>query len=316
MTTQKAPTASTREVFGLTLMELGQENPNIVVLGADLNKSTFANLFGREFPERFFDLGIAEQNMISMASGFAASGKVPVCSTFAVFGTGRAFDQLRLNVAQARANVKLVCTHAGITVGEDGSSAHGIEDLALMTALPTMTVITPADGPETAQAVRAAIHIQGPVYIRLYRPATPVIHTGVFTFEMGKAEKLRDGKDATIIACGSMVAVALQAAEALQGEGVSCRVLNMHTLRPLDEHAIEAAARETRAIVTVEEHYIHGGLGSLVAEVLARTTPTPQEFVGLTRYAESGKADQLLVKYGLTPSSIANAARRAIQRKA
>lgn len=312
---QKVATASTREVFGKALLELGRKNQDIVVLGADLNKSTFANMFGREFPERFFDLGAAEQNMMSMASGFASAGKVPFCTTFAVFGTGRPFDQIRVSIAQQNANVKIVCTHAGITVGEDGASAQSIEDLSLMTSLPTFNVVVPADGPETVQAVQAAVETKGPFYIRLSRSATPVIHNETHHFQLGKAEQLGDGTDATIIACGILVAPALEAADALRQEGIKCRVLNMATLKPLDEDAVEAAARETGAIVTAEEHYIHGGLGSLVASVLARKAPAPMEFVALTRYAESGKAEQLLEKYGLTAKHVATAVRKVLQRK-
>ncbi|MBM3945986.1 MAG: transketolase family protein [SAR202 cluster bacterium] len=312
---QRVATASTREIFGRTLLELGRENPDIVVLGADLNKSTFANLFGAAFTNRYFDLGAAEQNMMSMAAGFAAAGKIPFCTTFAVFGTGRPFDQIRTSIAQPELNVKIVCTHSGITVGEDGKSAHGIEDLALMTALPTFTVISPADAPETVEAVRAAASHRGPVYLRLFRPATPVVHHEPFRFQVGKAEAMRTGSDATVVACGSMVAVALQAAEALQTEGVSCAVLNMSTLQPLDEQAVTAAARDTGAIVTVEEHYLHGGLGSLVASTLVTHRPVPLEMVGLTRYGESGRADQLLERHGLTPSRVAEAVRRVLARK-
>ncbi|MSQ11464.1 MAG: transketolase family protein [Dehalococcoidia bacterium] len=314
-TTQRFPLASTRETFGKVLLELGKENPNIVVVGGDLNKSTFANLFGAAFPERFFDLGAAEQNMMSLAAGLACAGKVPVCNTFAVFATGRPFDQIRTSIAQPNLNVKIVATHAGLSVGEDGTSAQAIEDLALMTSLPTMTVIAPADAVETEQAVRAALNHAGPVYIRLYRPATPVVHSKGCEFKLGKAELLRDGGDATVIACGVMVAAALEAAETLAGEGIRCRVLNMHTLQPLDEQAIEQAARETGAVVTAEEHLIHGGLGSLVATVLARCAPTPMEFVALQRYAESGKGDELLQKYGLTAADVAEAVRKVLRRK-
>lgn len=312
---EKLATASTREAFGKTLVELGRENPDIVVLGADLNKSTFANLFGNAFPERFFDLGAAEQNMMSMAAGFASAGKVPFCTTFAVFGTGRPFDQIRVSIAQPELNVKIVCTHAGVSVGEDGKSAQAIEDLALMTSLPTFTVISPADAPETVEAVKAAARHRGPVYLRLFRPATPVVHPGAVRFAIGEAEVMRQGTDATVIACGAMVAVALQAAEALHGEGVSCRVLNMSTLQPLDEAAVAAAARQTGAVVTVEEHHLHGGLGSLVASALARSTPVPVEMVGLTGYGESGRTDQLLAHYGLTPARVADAVRTALTRK-
>lgn len=307
--------ASTREQYGRTLLELGSQNPDIVVLGGDLNQSTFTVLFGRAYPERFFDFGPAEANMMSAAAGFASCGKVPFVSTFAVFATARAYDQIRVGIAQPGLNVKIVATHAGIITGEDGVSAHGVEDLALMCALPTFTVVAPADAVETDLAVRAAAATPGPFYIRLYRPATPLVHQRPCSFTLGRAEVMREGEDVTIIACGSMVAAALQAADALEAEGVSCRVLNMHTLKPADEEALVAAARETGALVTAEEHYIHGGLGSIVAQVVARHHPVPLEMVALTRYAESGKPDLLLEKYGLTPERVAQAARRALQRK-
>lgn len=310
-----AATASTRETFGKTLLEMGRENPDIVVLGGDLNKSTFAHLFGAEFPERFFDVGAAEQNMLSAAAGMASAGKLPVCTTFSVFGTGRAFDQIRVGIAQPRLNVKLVCTHAGLLTGEDGASAQSLEDLALMCSLPTMTVLTPADGPETAAAVRAALAMDGPVYVRLYRTSTPVVHDDGFRFEIGVIETLRDGTDVTLVGCGPIVAAALEAADALSAEGVSARVLNVSTLKPLDEGAIERAARETGALVTAEDHYVNGGLGSAVASALARTQPAPQEFVAVTQYAESGPPAALHEKYGLTAGDIAAAARRAIARK-
>ncbi|MBI4201100.1 MAG: transketolase family protein [Chloroflexi bacterium] len=309
-------TVVTREVFGQTLLELGRRNPDIVVLGGDLNVSTFANLFGKEFPKRFFDLGPAEQNMMSMAAGFAASGKVPFATTFAVFGTSRAYDQIRIGIAQSSANVKIVCTHAGILTGEDGISAQAIEDVALMCALPGFRVIVPADGPETAAATKVAAAERGPFYIRLSRPATPVVHGEGFQFQLGKAETLRQGSDAAIVACGIMVAVALEAADKLARSGVSCRVINMSTLQPLDEGAIVRAAVETGAVITAEEHYIHGGLGSLVAQVVGRTASVPLEMVALHRYAESGKPEQLLAKYGLTADAVEKAARRALERKA
>jgi len=309
------PKASTREQYGKTLVELGREDPRIVVLGGDLNKSTFTVLFAQEFPDRFFDFGAAEQNLMSVAAGLAASGKIPFCSTFAVFATGRAFDQVRVGIAQQNLNVKIVATHAGIITGEDGISAHGIEDLALMCALPTFTVVAPADALEVEEAVRVAARTPGPFYIRLYRPATPIVHEGPCRFELGKAERMREGTDVTLIACGSGVAYALQAADLLAQEGVSCRVLNLHTLKPVDEEAVEESARETRAIVTVEEHYIHGGLGSIVAQVVARRCPVPMEFVALTRYAESGKPEALLEKYGLSAPHIAEAVRRVLRRK-
>ncbi|MFN3974638.1 MAG: transketolase family protein [Dehalococcoidia bacterium] len=307
--------ASTREAYGKALLELGREDPRIVVLGGDLNKSTQTVHFGRAFPERFFDVGAAEANMMSIAAGMAASGKIPFCSTFTVFGVCRAYDQLRISIAQPSLNVKVVCTHAGIITGEDGISAHGIEDLALVLALPTFTVVAPCDAPETAAALRAIARHQGPCYVRLYRPATPVVHSNGCAFTLGKAEVLQQGSDATIIACGSMVPAALEASYSLAQEGISCRVLNMHTLRPLDEEAILQAARETGAIVTAEEHLVYGGLGALVAQVVGSACPVPLEMVGLTRYAESGKPQELLEKYGLTPRHIVQAVQRAVKRK-
>ncbi len=308
-------TANTREVFGKTLVELGRQDPNIVVLGGDLNVSTNAHLFAREFPERFFDLGPAEQNMMSMAAGFASAGKTAFATTFAVFGTARPYDQLRVGISQPRANVKVVCTHAGILTSEDGASAQSIEDLALMCALPGFRVIVPADGPETAAAVRVAANEPGPFYIRLSRPPTPVIHEDAFEFRLGKAETVRSGKDVSIIACGIMVAVALEAAENLAKTGVQCRVINMATLKPLDEETIAKAARETGAIVTAEEHYINGGLGSLVAQTVVRTQAVPLEMVALTGYGESGQPDELLTKFGLTAADVENGVRRVLQRK-
>lgn len=307
--------AVTREVFGKTLVELGREDPNIVVIGGDLNVSTFAHLFGQEFPERFFDMGPAEQNIMSIAAGLASSGKTAFATTFAVFGTGRPYDQIRLGIAQPGASVKIVCTHAGISVGEDGISAQSIDDLALMCALPGFRVIVPADGPETAKAVRVAAREPGPFYIRLSRTATPVIHEDGFTFRLGKAETMRKGGAATIIACGIMVATALEAADRLARDGVQCQVINMATLQPLDEEAVVQAASETGAVVTVEEHYKNGGLSSLVAQVLGRRMSVPLEVVALDGYAESGKPDQLLTKYGLSADGIESAVRRVLKRK-
>ncbi len=316
MTTASAPkTASTRDIFGRTLLELGRENPDIVVLGGDLNKSVMTTYFAQEFPARFFDLGAAEQNMMSLAAGLAAQGKIPFASTFAVFGVCRPFDQIRLSIAQPHQNVKIVCTHAGITTGEDGVSAHGIEDLALMCALPGFNVVVPADGVETAQAVRVAAATPGPFYIRLSRPPTPLVLPAGYQFHLGQAATLREGADATIVATGFMVGQALLAAEQLAASGVQCRVLNMSTLKPLDEAALVKAARETGAIVTAEEHLIWGGLGSLVAQTISRQRPVPLGCVALTGYAESGKGDELVQKYGLTPADIVREVRAAIARK-
>ena len=308
-------TASTREVAGATLVDLGESRPDLVVLGGDLNKSTFTNLFGEAYPDRFFDFGPAEQNIVSVAAGMAASGKVPVVSTFAVFGTGRPYDQLRVGVSQSRLNVKVIATHAGIITGEDGVSAHSIEDIAIMSALPGFTVVVPADAVEATKSIEAAVDTDGPFYVRLSRPPTPVIHDESFEFVLGRAERLRDGSDASVVACGIMVQAAMEAAEALAASGISCRVLNMATVKPMDEAAIVEAARETGAIVTAEEHYISGGLGSLVSQVVVREAPVPVEQVALTGYAESGTADQLLAKYNLMPSDVEAAVRRAVSRK-
>ncbi len=309
------PVASTREIYGKTLVELGRENPDIVVVGGDLNKSTFTYLFAQEFPSRFFDLGPAEQNIMGVAAGLASSGKIPFVSTFTVFGTCRPFDQIRISIAQPHLNVKIVCTHAGVMTGEDGMSAHGIEDLALMCALPGFSVVAPADSVETLQAVRAAATTPGPFYIRLYRPATPVVHQNHCDFKLGLAEELRSGDDVTIIAAGALLSSALQAAEELKDEGVECRVVNMHTLKPTDEEAILRAAKETGAIVTLEEHYIHGGLGSIVAQTLGKGYPVPLEMMALTSYGESGKSEELLEKSHLTPRYIVEAVKKVLARK-
>jgi len=307
---------SLREAYGKTLVELGRENPDIVVLDADLSRSTMTQFFAREFPERFFDCGIAEQNMVGIAAGLAASGKIPFASTFAVFAPGRSFDQIRMSIAYSQLNVKLVVTHGGISVGEDGVSHHSVEDLALIGALPGFTVIVPADAIETAQAVKAAAASCGPFYIRLCRPKLPLVYNEDYRFNLGKAVTLRQGKDATIIAIGIMVSVALEAADNLSRQGIDCRVLNMPTLKPIDEAAIVKAATETGAIVTAEDHLEHGGLGSAVAQVVIRHRPVPMEFVAIKdTYAKSGKATELLQRYGLTAKDIEQAVRSVIKKK-
>lgn len=308
---------ATRDAYGEALVELGKENPRVVVLDADLSKSTKTVEFKKHFPERFFNLGIAEQNMVGTAAGLAAAGKIPFCSTFAIFATGRAFEQVRNSVAYSRLNVKIAATHAGITVGEDGGSHQSVEDIALMRVLPNMTVFVPADAWETRAAVRAAAEIVGPVYIRLGRPKVPVLHEdGCPGFVPGRAMVMRQGKDATVIACGVMVAAALEAAARLAGEGLSVRVLNMHTVKPLDEEAVLAAARETGAIVTAEEHSVIGGLGGAVAEVVCENHPVPVLRVGLPDiFGESGTPEELMQKYGLTAENIAEKVRKAVKLK-
>ncbi|RJX22604.1 MAG: transketolase family protein [Ammonifex sp.] len=307
---------ATRDAYGRALVALGKENPDVVVLDADLSKSTKTIDFKKSFPERFFDFGVAEQNMIGTAAGLAAAGKVPFCSSFAVFATGRVFDQVRQSVAYPGLNVKICASHAGITVGEDGSSHQSIEDIALMRVLPNMTVFVPADAVEVAGAVRAAVRIQGPVYIRLGRSPVPVLHGEDFIFEPGEAVLLRKGSDVTIIAAGIMVSAALEAADALAKQGVETRVLDMHTIKPIDVRAIIRAARETGAIVTAEEHSIIGGLGSAVAEVVGENHPAPLKRVGIRDvFGESGKPEELLEKYGLTPSQLVAAVKEVLQRK-
>ena len=307
--------ASTRETYGRTLLDMAEDYPDIVVLGGDLNVSVFTHLWRDKYPDRFFDFGPSEQNLIGVGAGLAASGKIPFVSTFAVFGVGRPFDQLRVLVAQSHLNLKLVCTHAGILTGEDGMSAHGIEDMALACSLPGFTVICPSDSLETAQVVRAAADDDGPVYIRLARAATPVVHNDNYVFTPNRSEVLRQGNDLTIIATGVMVSVSLDAADLLAQSGIQARVVNMHTWRPTDEATILTAARETGAVVTAEEHYIHGGLGSIVAQVLGQGQPVPLEIVALQGYAESGKAEELMAKSGLTPEGVRQAAERSLTRK-
>lgn len=308
--------ASTRETYGRTLAELGRENKDIVVLDADLSPSTMTSFFASEFPHRFFDCGLQEQNMVGIAAGLAASGKTVFMSTFAIFASCRCFDQLRLCLSQPGLNVKIVATHGGITVGEDGSSHHAIEDLALYCALPGFTVIVPADAIETAGAVRAAACDYGPYYIRLSRPKTSIVYPEGYEFTSRKAATMRQGRDATIVACGIMVAQALQAADTLARQNIDCRVINMHTLKPLDEAAIVRAASETGAVVVAEEHLAQGGLGSRVAQVTASLRPVPMGFVNLgDRYGMSGKADELLQRYGLTAEDIERAVRATVGRK-
>ena len=308
--------ASTREVYGKILVELGRQDKNIVVLDADLSPSTMTSFFAREFPERFFDCGLEEQNMIGIAAGLAASGKTVFASTFAVFVVCRCFDQLRLCISQPNINVKIVATHSGISVGEDGASHQAIEDLALCCALPNFTVVVPADAIEAAEAVRAAASAYGPFYIRLSRPKTPIVYPEGYHLTLGRAVTMRQGKDVTIIATGIMVAKALEAADILAKQDMDCRVINMHTIKPLDEVAIVEAASETGAIVVAEEHLAQGGLGSRVAQTVTRQMPIPMEFVNLgDRYGMSGKAEELLQRYGLTPGDIEESVKSVVKRK-
>ena len=307
---------ATREAYGQALEALGAARQDVVVLDADLSKSTKTNMFQNKYPERFFNMGIAEQNLMGVAAGLAAAGKVPFASTFAVFATGRAYDQIRNSICYPRLNVKIAATHAGITVGEDGGSHQALEDINLMRGLPNMTVLVPADGPEAYNAVMAAAEVEGPVYIRLGRSAVPTITDPDEAFVIGKGKCLREGADVTLIACGMMVAVALDAAELLAAEGVSAAVIDMSTIKPIDRALIGEWAGKTGAVVTAEEHNVIGGLGSAVVEVLALDKPVPMEMVGIEDvFGESGTAAALVEKYGLTKEHIADAAKRAIARK-
>ena len=307
----------TREAYGKALVELGKDNKDIVVLDADLSCSTKTNMFCKQFPDRFINCGVAEQDMIGTAAGMAASGKTAFASTFAVFGSGRAWDQVRISVAYSRLNVKIVVTHGGITVGEDGATHQALEDIALMRALPNMTIIVPADSRETYAAIKAVSKFHGPAYVRLGRSAVPVVcDFEGYEFTVGKSIKMADGDDVTIIACGIMVDAALDAAQELKKKNISARVINMHTIKPLDAKAILQAAKETKAIVTAEEHSIIGGLGSAVCDVVSGEYPVPVVKVGVQdMFAESGNPADLLKKYGLTTGDIVAAAKKAIALK-
>jgi len=305
---------ATRDAYGEALVELGKRNGDIVVLDADLSSSTKTSVFAKAFPERFFNMGISEQDMLGTAAGLAASGKTPFASSFALFGTGRAWEQARNDAGRGNLNVKLACSHAGITVGEDGASHQCYEDIALMRVIPNFTVICPADAPEAREAVFAAAERKGPFYIRLGREAVPVLAER--EFEVGKAQLLRDGADVTVAATGIMVCEALEAAKALEKQGISAAVVNVHTIKPLDAKAIAAVAKRTGAVVTAEEHSIIGGLGGAVAETLGEQCPVPMKRVGIMDvFGESGKARELMEKYGLTAKNIAEAAKEAVKRK-
>lgn len=307
---------TTREAFGKAIAELGDTNPDIVVLDADVSRSTMTKYFAQAHPDRFIQCGLTEQNMIGIAAGLASCGKIPFASTFAVFASCRCFDQVRMSVAQPHLNVKIVATHGGITVGEDGSSHQAIEDIGLYCLLPNFSVVAPADSIETVEAIRTAVSTNGPFYIRLGRSKTPVVYPDGCKFRLGKGDILRKGKDATIIANGIMVSQALEAAAGLSISGIDCRVINMSTIKPLDKTAIIDAARETGVIVTAEEHLLHGGLGSSVAQVISTNYPVPLESLGINDvYCRSGKPEELLEMQGLTISDIATAVKKAIGRK-
>jgi transketolase len=307
---------ATRDAYGEALRDLGKEHKEIVVLDADLAKSTKSAVFGDMFPDRFWNVGIQEANMVGMAGGFASSGKVPFISSFAAFVILKGFDQLRMAVAYPHLNVKVAGSHGGISIGEDGASQQSVEDIALACSLPGFVVCVPSDEHQMRAAVKAAYRHDGPVYIRSGRPKAPLVYHGEPNFAFGKANRIREGSDVTVIANGLMVAAGVVVHEKLKQEGVSVRVVDMATVKPLDDAEVAAAARDTGAIVVAEEHLIHGGLGARVAQSVVQQHPVPLEFVGLDdKYAESGDPEALMRKYGLTANEVETAVRRVLQRK-
>jgi transketolase len=309
--------ANPRDAYGETLVELGGKHPNIVVLDADLSKSTKTILFAKKYPERFFEMGIAEANMISAAAGFASCGKIPFASTFAVFATGRVYDQIRIDVAYSEANVKIFATHGGISVGKDGASHQMIEDLTLMRVLPNMTVLAPSDATQTRRLVELMATTKGPMYARIGRANAPLLYSkeDLRDLEIGKGLIVKDGSDVSIIACGTMVDQAVDASEQLGKEGVSVRVVDMHTIKPLDEKLVLKCARGTNAIVTVEEHSVIGGLGGAVSEVLAENgASVPFKRIGVQdMFCESGEPDELFDKYGLSTAHIIKTVKKLLK---
>lgn len=308
---------ATRDAYGEALIEIGKDNENVVVLDADLSKSTKTHGFGQEFPNRFINVGIAEQNLIGTAAGLATAGKIPFASTFAMFATGRAFEVIRNSVGYPKLNVKICATHSGITVGEDGASHQALEDISCMRTIPNMTVIVPADGVETKAAIHAISKMEGPVYVRLGRLAVPTINDEAsYEFKIGKGVTLKEGTDVTIIATGLMVSEAIEAAKELETKGINARVINIHTIKPLDDEIIIKAAKETGAIVTAEEHNIIGGLGSAVAEVISESYPVLLKRIGTKdTFGESGKPADLMKKYGLTKDNIIDAVVDIVKKK-
>jgi transketolase len=307
--------SATREAFGHALVELGRVNPAIVALDADLAKSTMTSYFQKEFPNRFIECGIAEANMVAIAAGLASAGKIPFAASFSAFVINKGFEQLRATVAYQNRNVKIVGTHSGISIGEDGPSQMSLEDLALAGALPGFTVISPADEVSMRALVHCSADHLGPVFLRAGRVKVPIIYGQNQSFSIGKSIELIPGSQVTLIAHGLLVAEAIRASESLEAEGISARVIDMHTIKPLDTEAISRAARETGAIVVAEEHLADCGLGVRVAQAVTQSQPVPMEFVGLDRFAESGTPDQLLDKYGMRATNIVAAAKRVLGRK-
>lgn len=308
---------ATREAYGKALARIGQENESIVVLDADLSKSTKTADFKKVCPDRFINMGIAEGNMMTVAAGLASCGKIPFASTFAMFAAGRAFEQIRNSICYPKLNVKVCATHAGITVGEDGASHQSVEDIALMRSIPNMVVISPSDAVEAEAAIEAIVKYNGPCYVRLGRSGVPVINDNAeYKFEIGKGITLREGKDVSIIATGIMVEAALEAANILAEDGIKAKVINIHTIKPIDEELIAKAARETGLIVTAEEHSVIGGLGSAIAEVVTANLPVPVIRVGIKdTFGESGKPAELLKAYGLTSEDIVKAVKKGLEIK-
>jgi transketolase len=301
---------STRDGYAEALLELGEKDPHIVVLDADLAKSTQTEKFKLRFPDRFVDCGVAEQSLMSTAAGLAATGKIVFASTFAIFATGRAYDQVRNNIAYGNLNVNIIASHGGITVGEDGSSHQALEDIALMRVIPRMKVVVPADYYETREAVKAVAYLEGPAYVRIGRPKVPVLFTEDYRFKFGKALMMRSGKDLTIIACGFMVHKALEAADELAREGIEAEVLNLHTIKPLDREGILESASRTGRVITCEEHSVLGGLGGAVAELLGENMPLPMRRMGMRDiFGTSGDANRLVEHFGLGSHHIAEVAR-------
>ncbi len=317
MADEKMKMVPTRDGFGKGLLILGKENKDVVVLSADLTESTRAAWFQKDYPERFFGMGVAEQDMFGTAAGLALMGKIPFACTFGVFASGRAWDQIRVSIAYMNLSVKIVGTHAGISVGPDGATHQALEEIALMRILPNMTVVVPCDALEARRATVEAVKINGPVYLRFGRAPVPMITKEEDSFRIGKANVLREGNDVTIFACGQMVYEAMLACDELKREGTSARLINLHTPKPIDRDIIIKAARETGAIVTVEEHTVLGGMGSAIAEVVAQTHPVPIKMVGVKdRFGVSGDPEQLFKHFGLTPKNIVVAAREALKMKA
>ncbi len=309
------PRESTRDAYGRALVELGARRSDVVVLDADLSGSTRTGWFGEKFPERFFNMGIAEQNMMNVAAGLAMSGKTPFASTFAIFASGRAWEQVRNTVAYPSLPVRICATHAGITVGADGASHQALEDIALMRVIPNMTVIAPKDGPEVERVIPAIVDHDGPVYVRLGRAKVPVLSSEDESFTVGRAQVLRDGGDVAIVACGIMLEPALAAAETLGEQGIQARVINLSTIKPLDEAALAAAAEDCGAVVTAEEHSVIGGMGSAVTEFLSAECPVPVHRIGIMdRFGQSGEPDELLEEYGLDAGTIERAALRVLKK--